>query len=64
MLKRGRKKASYEFFLFNDLLAYASHAGWRYKLHRAVHINQHFSMTESKTEELAVQVLTSRKLLT
>lgn len=56
--KRGRKsKQDYKFFLFNDLVAYASLSrrgsmtGSKYKLHRSIEINKAFSCEKYKSSD-------------
>ena len=51
LVKQGRRSdAKYVFFLFNDMLAYASSVGWRYKLHRMIDIDATFHVTEGPND--------------
>lgn len=42
----------FEFFLFNNMLAYASKAGWKFKLHRKIDIDGAFMVDGQHSHSL------------
>ncbi|MES1923366.1 hypothetical protein MHBO_004931, partial [Bonamia ostreae] len=57
-------KKKYTFFLFSDILVYASKSGRKYKLHRKLEINSAFNyqdLTDGEFGDNRIQISTSIK---